>query len=742
MKKIMQNINIIFVIIVTLLSTFLIGTPFYISNIYIVYMMIGIYSIFYYILSIIKKEKIITNKLDMFIGLLAFSSFIPLIFKTYASLSDTIYGIIKYFSIFNIYIIIKNECRKNPKNIDVLINTLIVSVLILCIIGLDEINGNYLEGFKKFINFSYVEFDQVRIASLFSNANVMAAITGVGIFLCFGCIEKNKNVIKKTIYSLFALIMIITFLLTFSRLAYIMFIVALILYFLALVKKYNLLKKINKKIVIISGLLIGVLVMYIIIGLQIPEKLVINEKYQKTLYSMQSDSDYIFTLDINAIAENENSIITIIIKEKNKYEDDIKDTVISFGAFEGVKEIKIHTQKNTVLAYFFIETSNGAKLIINDAKLNGEKFILKYKLLPTEIIERIQGINLNLKSVWERGEFITDALKIAKDNWLFGLGTNAWKYMQSEVQEYSYYASEVHCFILQVLLENGILGVLAYIGIGISILIYFVKKIKKNELDFITISVISGLIFITLHSLIDMSFSFFYALLQIYLLLAIIGSKEDNFTLKFEKLMAIVMSFISIFTIYTMSIKIYYKNNTDMLVVTSERTAVDIFDMYNKLLPFDSTIKLRRYKAINNEKVIDYKEKQKLLKDIILAEKYEISNVLLYNIKEYIYIELQNNDELENEFDFILDYISDTEEFAKYEPNYQIIRMNNILEIIDILKDYKIVKYVNELKSQLEKELKNKRECILDFQKCRYEEETKVEYERNLEMIENSINNI
>lgn len=134
MKKIIKHINIAIIILIIMASTMLIGTPVFESNIYIVYVASGLYSIIYFTYQIIKKQKIEISKIDICIYAIAITSIIPLIFKTYTSLSGTIDVILKYFCILSLYIITKNECKKEPQYIDVILNTLIISILILCII--------------------------------------------------------------------------------------------------------------------------------------------------------------------------------------------------------------------------------------------------------------------------------------------------------------------------------------------------------------------------------------------------------------------------------------------------------------------------------------------------------------------------------------------------------------------------------------------------------------------------------
>lgn len=134
LRKITKHTNIAIIVLIILASTLLIGTPILKSNIHIVYVASGLYSLFYFINKIVTKEKIEISKIDICIWLIAITSIIPLIARTYVSLSGTIETILEYICILSLYTITKNECKKEPKYINVIINTIIISILILCII--------------------------------------------------------------------------------------------------------------------------------------------------------------------------------------------------------------------------------------------------------------------------------------------------------------------------------------------------------------------------------------------------------------------------------------------------------------------------------------------------------------------------------------------------------------------------------------------------------------------------------
>ena len=76
MKALIKNFNKIFIITIILLATFLIGTPINESNVYPLYIALSLYTIIFYVIKIIKKEKIELNALDIAVIVLAFSAII------------------------------------------------------------------------------------------------------------------------------------------------------------------------------------------------------------------------------------------------------------------------------------------------------------------------------------------------------------------------------------------------------------------------------------------------------------------------------------------------------------------------------------------------------------------------------------------------------------------------------------------------------------------------------------------
>lgn len=721
--QIKQNINIIILIIILLMSAVLVGTPLLPENVQIVYIILGIYSIIYFGYKVIKKEKVEIDKIDIFVMILTISSIIPLVARTYVSLSSTVYGILRSFALLSVYLIIKSECRKNGKSRKVIAGAVVTTTLILSIIGIDEIKLNLLKDIKTWLNYIFIQYDEVRIGSLFAYANAMAIVAGVGLLLCLGNIVQTKKWKIRILNIVLSIVLAITLILTYSRLVYIIFAIVLFIYCIILLRKVKINKKLSRVLIISGIVVITLATIYIVIGLQLSTKVVVNGEYQKILYSANPNTDYVLEFDMTSKIQNEENIIKIT--EKNKYFDDVNTTEYRIGDFEGVKKIEFHTKEQTAVMYINIRTQKDQGTIeIRNCKMNNENFILKYKLLPTQIVDKIKSISLKNKSAFERIVIIQDGLKLVQQSWLFGLGDNAWNTSQEAVHQYNYSAQEMHSWPVKIFIENGIVGIIAYIGIVVLVLKQLIHDLKNKKLS--QMNIYMAIILLLLHGLVDFDMSFFYILLVFFSLLATIEFNDKKVEVKYGDTIYIIIIAVSIINIYVSAVGMHYKKNKDQLKVDSKYTEQVVYEIYNKLLPFDRNIKMKRIRILENAEELS----ASVLKDFIQTEKYYLKNTMLDYIEKYINKVIK--EEKYSELDFALDYIKETEEFSIYSPNIQIGRLNNIQQIVKDLKEAQLEDYAKKFEEQLKKEVEEKEKYILDFEKARYEERQVEIYQREI----------
>ena len=477
----------------------------YSLNLIIQYIVISILS-FGIVCSVLKnKEKILNNKLDIFLLLFSLTPILSIIFNKVASVESSIMSFIKYIMLFEMYLIIKYLLIKDSKYINTIINTINILSIILILIGIDKMTYNTLNS---------MSVQKERLDSIFGYANTLAAMIGTCIFLNLGQLVNSGE--KKKIYIFLQVaglsIQIVAFILTYSRFMYVIFIVLLICYLYSnkelyakrkiilvlgidfvfgllysiiynralitgeyyiiyigliieivtsifiyimsekyIVKLKIISNKILKRILILVLLFI---IFYIVITIKISKPLILfntrqsEDRWYKEINNVKGNQEYSFTFSIHAIS-NYGDIFSIYIEERDQYLDYITAKKIEFGNFKGEKEIQIITNDNTKNIYIYFQTTktdDTTKLEVNQLKINNKEVILEYKYLPTNVINRIKSISLNTKSFMERYTFYKDATKIMKDNYFLGIGGDCWKYKYTEYQEYNYTSSEVHSY--------------------------------------------------------------------------------------------------------------------------------------------------------------------------------------------------------------------------------------------------------------------------------------------------------
>ena len=152
---------------------------------------------------------------------------------------------------------------------------------------------------------------------------------------------------------------------------------------------------------------------------------------------------------------------------------------------------------------------------IKDVRINNKKYIINYAYLPERLITKVKGINFQSKSTWERFVFIRDAFRVIKDNWLFGIGADGWMD--------SYKTMEVHSYLVQLLLEYGIL---AFVSLICLVVITIKNSVKEKDSS--KLCIICALAILFLHSLLDFELCFMNMMFIMTVLFTMINSNTKR----------------------------------------------------------------------------------------------------------------------------------------------------------------------------------------------------------------------
>lgn len=155
-------------------------------------------------------------------------------------------------------------------------------------------------------------------------------------------------------------------------------------------------------------------------------------------------------------------------------------------------------------------------------------------VLPGNIGERLENINLQQHSVLERFTFYKDAVKVIKNYPVIGAGGGAWAAFYEKYQNNPYTSRQAHSFLMQYLVEVGILGFVvlaAFIGFIFYKYIrgYFRSDEEKRNAYFPYFIIVLSIL---VHSLMDFNMSYVFIGMLVFLGLGGLAAVMDNKPLK------------------------------------------------------------------------------------------------------------------------------------------------------------------------------------------------------------------
>ena len=183
-----------------------------IGTIYLILKLVKVYKI-----NKLNKEnkKVKIDVISMLLFGLCVAYFLPILFKNYANLNDSIFEMVRYYCLFLIYNIVKNSDNKK-----IYMSALVAITLIQCIIGIDGIANRYLAPYFSYFRTGYLSQDITRMSANIQYANVFAMLCLISLVLVIDRLLNNlnnKSKIKNSIYFTFAFIFLSSIILSSSR---------------------------------------------------------------------------------------------------------------------------------------------------------------------------------------------------------------------------------------------------------------------------------------------------------------------------------------------------------------------------------------------------------------------------------------------------------------------------------------------------------------------------------------------
>ena len=160
---------------------------------------------------------------------------------------------------------------------------------------------------------------------------------------------------------------------------------------------------------------------------------------------------------------------------------------------------------------------------------------LRYKLLPAFVAVRVQSFGMNYSELG-RALFRQDALRLWRRSPIIGSGVGAFETGITAVQDYPYETKYVHNHYLQILLEDGVIGLALYVSALAAMLLALWKKrraMREGELQWVYPALCATFVMNGAQMLWDVSMSMIVFLCMTYALYGlIVGACAEPFAEK------------------------------------------------------------------------------------------------------------------------------------------------------------------------------------------------------------------
>lgn len=220
------------------------------------------------------------------------------------------------------------------------------------------------------------------------------------------------------------------------------------------------------------GVLIGVAICaaaYIGLGLQLSEPYVFGEQIYREV--TLDAGEHVIALD----ADGEISVEIYSVSRRQ----------VMTGGWD-----RIFTETTAEGRFVVPEDSERCKIffsaepgtVIRSATIDGStKIMLKYRLFPDFIANRIQGGLTTAHSSVQRFVLMQDGLKLFRLSPIIGNGVGSFETGITAVQDYPFETKYVHNHYIQILLEDGIIGFALYFGALVTLAAALWKKRKQVQ---------------------------------------------------------------------------------------------------------------------------------------------------------------------------------------------------------------------------------------------------------------------
>ena len=179
-------------------------------------------------------------------------------------------------------------------------------------------------------------------------------------------------------------------------------------------------------------------------------------------YSLEIETDGPVTVTI----ESQSARQAMVSQRTNLYSGD-------------AAEAHIIVPEDSKVVYFSFNSKEGATIFA--ASVGGEKIPLHYKLLPSFIANRLQGLWANQNALIRLQHF-NDGMKLFKRSPIIGLGMGSFENAIKSVQTFYFETKYAHNHYIQALLDTGIIGLALFLAVMVTNGIAIWKAFRRKQL--------------------------------------------------------------------------------------------------------------------------------------------------------------------------------------------------------------------------------------------------------------------
>ncbi|WP_138419868.1 O-antigen ligase family protein [Aquibacillus sediminis] len=166
-----------------------------------------------------------------------------------------------------------------------------------------------------------------------------------------------------------------------------------------------------------------------------------------------------------------------------------------------------------------------------------------YGLLPSNLQNRVSTISLSDGSLGARQDMYNTAMQMFKDAPLFGFGGGSWSVLFTQYQEIPFWATDVHNFYINELLNLGWIGGLLFLGVLVGLIVLSVQvawRERKVNAETLNLAALVSIVMILAHSAMDFNMSYGTTAFVLFWAFAILLPPQETkwiHTLKTKKIL-------------------------------------------------------------------------------------------------------------------------------------------------------------------------------------------------------------